>query len=539
MKKYNIFISTLLILVTVVSYYGCENELEIEEFAPKPADFKYVSTSLHYVIVEEITFINESTVGSSWEWHFGDGDTSTERDPVHKYTNPGTYKVKLIVDGGKYEVTKTLMVSEIVPIVTFTSSDSVIVYNKSEVSFSVKLLNPENLTVTYNWIFPERTTGEGIDENGQSSLESPTVVFGTIGSQNVILNIKMGEKQLPPNRVNVRVNYNKPVKTLFYSVKGGNLMARKIISDDIDQSINKPFNMGYRSGKHPLTMQVAGDWVYLFDAGTKFGYSATPAGEGNGEIFVIATDGSKRETVVENYGGNTNLDFYYGFVDEEEELIYWADRREGIFRIAIDTRNRKFSLDNFDYFVRNNWLGYYGNGIGWGNTNGQILRRGDTFWWAKHSSGSGIFRFVESDIKGEPVSPEDPIPESGAYVTSNQVRGLVIDEVNQVFYIATQENFRIYRCDLNTGKKLKLIAKPGDCDSEGGDNERLFITSMAIDVDESGNGYLYWAYRGPAGSDDPNLKSGIKRYKLDDSEPVEYFIEGVEAYSVAIDHTLR
>jgi hypothetical protein len=539
MKKYNIFISTLLILVTVVSYYGCENELEIEEFAPKPADFKYASTSLHYVIGEEITFINESTVGSSWEWHFGDGDTSTDRDPVHKYTNPGTYKVKLIVDGGKYEVTKTLMVSEIVPIVTFTSTDSVIVYNKSEVSFSVKLLNPENLDVTFNWIFPERTTGEGIDENGQSSLESPTVVFGTIGSQNVILNIKMGEKQLPPNRVNVRVNYNKPVKTLFYSVKGGNLMSRKIISDDIDQSINKPFNMGYRSGKHPLTMQVAGDWVYLFDAGTKFGYSATPAGEGNGEIFVIATDGSKRETVVENYGGDTNLDFYYGFVDEEEELIYWADRREGIFRIAMDTRNRKFSLDNFDYFVRNNWLGYYGNGIGWGNTNGQILRRGDTFWWAKHSSGSGIFRFVESDIKGEPVSPEDPIPESGAYVTSNQVRGLVIDEVNQVFYIATQENFRIYRCDLNTGRKLKLIAKPGDCDSEGGDNERLFITSMAIDVDESGNGYLYWAYRGPADNDDPNLKSGIKRYKLDDSEPVEYFIEGVEAYSVAIDHTLR
>lgn len=538
MKKYNILISTLFILVAMVGYYGCEKDIEIEEFAPKPADFRYISSSLHYVIGEEITFINESTVGSSWEWNFGDGNTSDDKDPVHKYSHPGTYKVKLIIDGGKYEVIKTLMVSDIVPIVTFTSSDSVIVYNKSEVLFNVKLLNPENLDVTFKWIFPEGTTGEGVDENGQSLLESPKVVFGTIGSQNVLLNVKMGEKQLAPNRVNVRVNYDKPVKTLYYALKEGNLMARKIISD-IDQTINKPFNMDYRSGKHPLTMQVAGDWVYLFDAGTKFGYSANPAAEGNGEIFVISTDGSKRETVVENYGGNTNLDFYYGFVDEENDHIYWADRREGVFRIASDTRNRKFSLENFDYFVRNNWLGYYGNGIGWGNTNGQFIKRGDTYWWAKHSSGSGIFRFVESDIKGEPITPGDPIPDAGAYVTSNQVRGLVIDEVNQHFYIATQENFRIYRCDLNTGAKLKLIAKPGDCDSEGGDNERLFITSMAIDVDENGNGYLYWAYRGPEGTEDPNLKSGIKRYKLDDSGAAEYYIEGVEAYSVAIDHTLR
>ncbi len=539
MRKYNILIFTLFILITTVSYYGCEKDLNIEEFAPKPVDFRYASSSLHYVIGEEISFINESTVGSSWEWHFGDGSTSTERDPVHKYSVPGTYKVKLIVDGGKYEVTKTLMISEIVPIVTFKSTDSVIVYDKSEVSFYVKLLNPENLTITYDWIFPERTSGEGIDENGHSSLESPKVVFGTIGSQIVTLKIKMGEKQLPPTRVNVRVNYNKPVKTLYYTIKGGNLMARKIISDDIDPAINKPFDIGYRSGKHPLTMQVAGDWVYIFDAGTKFAYSAHPEGEGDGEIFVISTDGSKRETVVENYGGNTNLDFYYGYIDEKEDLIYWTDRREGIFRVATSTRNRKFSLESFNYFVRNNWLGYYGNGIGWGNTNGQILKVGDTYWWAKHSSGSGIFRFVESDIKGEPVTPEDPIPAAGAIVTSNQVRGLVVDEVNQVFYIATQENFRIYRCDLVTGKKLKLIAKPGDCDSEGGDNERLFVTSMAIDVDENGNGYLYWAYRGPENNDDPNLKSGIKRYKLDDSEPVEYFIKDVEAYSVAIDNTLR
>ncbi|MFA7199084.1 MAG: PKD domain-containing protein [Methanoculleus sp.] len=37
---------------------------------------------------------------SSWLWTFGDGNTSTERNPVHTYTLPGNHTVTLSVDGG-------------------------------------------------------------------------------------------------------------------------------------------------------------------------------------------------------------------------------------------------------------------------------------------------------------------------------------------------------------------------------------------------------------------------------------------------------
>jgi hypothetical protein len=68
---------------------------------------------------------------------------------------------------------------------------------------------------------------------------------------------------------------------------------------------------------------------------------------------------------------------------------------------------------------------------------------------------------------------------------------------------------------------------------------------MALDGE-----YLYWAYRGPqppSGSDpeeyyqaNPLHRSGIKRIKLTDEVPVvEYFIEGVEAYGIAIDQMAR
>ena len=539
MKKTNKIISFILLAVSMLAFTACEQELLVEEFETGMVDFSYSATSIHYVIGEEISFINESKVGNSWEWSFGDGSTSTERDPVHKYDEPGTYTVKLVVDGGTYSVEKNIMVSDIIPIVTYSTEDPTIVFKQSEVTFNVQLLNPEGLPVSYNWAFPKGSSGEGIDETGKSELASPKVVFGSIGSQIVNLTIKLGDKDLAPISVNVKVNYDKPVKTLFYAVKNGNLMSRKIINDDIDPEINQPFDLGYRSGKHPMTLQVAGDWVYVFDAGSRITYVADPTGLGDGEIFAVATDGSKRESVIENFGGDTYYDFYYGYVDEAANTLYWTDRREGIFRTSLNTRNAKFSLDEFNYFVQNTWLGYYGKGIYWGNVNGPIMRRGDTWWWGKNSNGAGIFRFTEADIKGAPVEAEEPEPAAGSLLTTFTIRGMVIDEVNQRLYVASQSHKVIFCFDLD-GNYIKIVEAFGADDDPPTSNENIFVSGMAIDVDENGDGYLYYAYRGPEGSEDPKLKSGIKRYKLNDDAAVpEFYIEGVEAYGLAIDQVAK
>lgn len=41
-------------------------------------------------------FKNESVAGTDFIWDFGDGTTSTEYEPVHLYSNPGSYNVRLI-----------------------------------------------------------------------------------------------------------------------------------------------------------------------------------------------------------------------------------------------------------------------------------------------------------------------------------------------------------------------------------------------------------------------------------------------------------
>ncbi len=556
MKHINRILPLLLFLIVFVGFNSCENEIKTEEFASQGVDFDYKSSSIHYVIGEEISFINKSIVGSSYEWHFGDGESSTEKDPVHKYQNPGTYKVKLIIDGGDYEAQKNLMISDIVPVVSYTSTDETIVYNQSEVSFLVQILNPENLDVNYQWTFPKGTHGEGIDENFISTLSSPQVTFGTIGSQKVALSVKLGEKELDPISVNVSVNYDKPVKTLYYAVKGGNIMASKIINE-IDPALNGAFDMGSRSGKHPLSLQFSGDRLYVFDAGTFTGYvgEATFATAGDGEIFAIPIDGSGKENIINNFGGNTFLDFYYGYIDQEAGQIYWADRRNGVMKIPINTRNSKLvrKVDSGQsegaepYVFQNTWLGYYGAGIGWGNQNGPFFKYNNLWWWGKHTLGAGVFRFADSDILGRDRVDTDPVPAAGRILSNRQIRGMVMDEQNQVLYYADQSGFRIRQYNLadESDRTIMNYRSIDNTDGEGG-TEALFVTGMAIDGD-----YLYWAYRGPKvpeGVDpevfyleNPLYRSGIKRVPLADpvSTNIEYYIKGVEAYGIAIDQTQR
>lgn len=44
-----------------------------------------------------IEFFNTSSGGNAYTWDFGDGGTSTETDPVHAYSGPGTYDITLTV----------------------------------------------------------------------------------------------------------------------------------------------------------------------------------------------------------------------------------------------------------------------------------------------------------------------------------------------------------------------------------------------------------------------------------------------------------
>src|SRR5690606_11673070 len=76
-----------------------------------------------------VQFTDTSTVGGpvGWEWDFGDGTQSTERNPQHTYTSPGVYDVRLTVTGD--DGTRTLVRSDYIVagyMPTDTNQDGVI-----------------------------------------------------------------------------------------------------------------------------------------------------------------------------------------------------------------------------------------------------------------------------------------------------------------------------------------------------------------------------------------------------------------------------
>lgn len=48
----------------------------------------------------EVRFVDDSEIANAltWRWDFGDGSSSSERNPVHRYAAPGTYTVRMWVD---------------------------------------------------------------------------------------------------------------------------------------------------------------------------------------------------------------------------------------------------------------------------------------------------------------------------------------------------------------------------------------------------------------------------------------------------------
>jgi PKD repeat protein len=47
-----------------------------------------------------VTFSDQSTNAAGYLWDFGDGNTSTDQNPVHTYSSNGSYSVKLLVNNG-------------------------------------------------------------------------------------------------------------------------------------------------------------------------------------------------------------------------------------------------------------------------------------------------------------------------------------------------------------------------------------------------------------------------------------------------------
>lgn len=164
--------------LSVVSDRLCESDtvLPVVILQAPEIDFSFESVCLN----APANFLNESTPIDSivtWNWNFGDGNTSAIENPVHTYINSSFYSVTVTgytINGCSDSIQKTLQVAPN-PIVNFKTTD---VCLGSAASFKDQSIISSGFITKWEWDF---------GNDSISSVQNSTHVFGNEGEYNVKL----------------------------------------------------------------------------------------------------------------------------------------------------------------------------------------------------------------------------------------------------------------------------------------------------------------------------------------------------------------
>ena len=114
---------TYTVMLTVTSPFGCSTSAQavctVNVFPFPTASFTSDPALETSIINPDFKFYDQSVNATSWDWDFGDGGTSSLKDPFHKYAKVGVYTVRLITTNTGGCVDTILKTVEVKPEFTF------------------------------------------------------------------------------------------------------------------------------------------------------------------------------------------------------------------------------------------------------------------------------------------------------------------------------------------------------------------------------------------------------------------------------------
>lgn len=161
---------TYVIRLIAVSILGCPDTSvqTVRVFPVSKANFSLLSPSGRMEACAsdslEIRTRNQSVFADQFEWDFGDGFVSTAREPVHRYTRPGTYRIRLTVRGNGI-CTDTM------------SQGTVIIHPNPRASFSYQNVAEDPMRGTVRFV--NTSTGADTARTIWSFGDGTTVVGGS------------------------------------------------------------------------------------------------------------------------------------------------------------------------------------------------------------------------------------------------------------------------------------------------------------------------------------------------------------------------
>lgn len=257
------------------------------------AEFEHAVSDDHVTV----SFTNKSTDADkdplTYEWNFGDGTTSSEPNPVHKYpAGNKDYVVELIADDGKTtgKISHTVSISQLnnIPVAAFDTSVSGMV-----LTYTSKSTDADGDPLTYLWDFGDNTT---------SKSAQGTHTYAAPGEYTVTLTVSDGKSQSAPVTAKVIIldTNHAPVAAITSSLSGRTLAYDSASTDEDNDVLTYAwdFGDGSTSDKKNGTHTYAADGTYT--------------------VKLVVSDGKAEstpatETVVVGVAGDFKVDFTYSF----------------------------------------------------------------------------------------------------------------------------------------------------------------------------------------------------------------------------------
>jgi len=165
---------------------------------------EFTLSPLEPTIRDEVYLVDTSTdpdgTITSWFWDFGDGTNSTHQSPSYTFNQKGEWQITLTVtddDGAENSTTHTVVVINLPPEASFECTPNP--RTDSDVQFTDKSIDPENMSLSWLWDFGDGYTSE---------LQNPTHKFKNEGNYDVILTVK--DEEDATDTLSMRVSVTKP-----------------------------------------------------------------------------------------------------------------------------------------------------------------------------------------------------------------------------------------------------------------------------------------------------------------------------------------
>ena len=395
----HLYITTIVLLAALVS--SC-NKGEID-FTYSPENPRCGQT---------VSFSNSSTKGdtdSKWEWVFGDGATSTLKNPSKRYRKAGIYMVTLTLDGKKHQrAAKEISVFDSIP--TFAiSSENIGTYK--DVTLTPLTYNPYNLNLVYEWTIPEDAVV--VD----SISKGITIFFKEDGEKEIELKTVLGnDTTVTKKTFNV---YSTPAPSLLLSTHDGHILRQKIY----ERALSNPDTIT------PKVIQLGKISRLLVDGDNLYIYNMSDAADG--AIYVMNLETNTVEAVIKTAGSQADSLYATGTVNNG--FIYFTRKgNKAIYRVPATTRGAQFTDGKEQLFASESELKDFRSGdCGGIDIYGQLIYIG---------AENGIYRFAETDINSG-STPQTELIDGG------KIQNLRIDRMTGKIYSVEEDKLTVRNID--------------------------------------------------------------------------------------------